>query len=301
MITLKIDVRLLALALMLSMSGAVAFGQTAPVGNGAVSVGGSGTVTSVTAGDTSITMGGTPGVSPTVALSTTQPNANTWTLAQTFSQGFTANGTAASFGANGFSSSGAAALTNFLSDTFNATTNCGPGGGFVVTEACFAGTSTVGIALSPICGAWTSCAGTNDSQQINFCRSVSGTVTCPAFIKLQSGGNFQFGGTSVVTGNQNFSVGTAVITSSAYNQNGSACSGSGSVSGPAGDTVCVITCASSAWSFTYGHTFTSTPVIEVTDESGGSTATITAKSATVASGACTTGHVLDVDVRGNSS
>lgn len=230
--------RALIIALVLAISGATASAQV--VGNGSASGGGGGGgVASVTAGDSSVTIGGTV-TNPTVALSTTQPNANTWSLTQTFN--------AAIFGGT-VTLNGATTANNFFTVNFNATTGCaGAITNAPIAEVCFLGTSTIGFVLGTVSGNF-STAG--NSQTFAFSRG--GATTCG--ILLNSSGVLELGSgaacNSISTLNNPFSTGTGAITSGKDFMSAS-CSFTTGTSGtmPAAAHGCKITIPASPFTFT---------------------------------------------------
>lgn len=252
--------------------------QSAPLGNGGPNSGG-GTVTSVTAGDSSITIGGTA-AAPTVALSASQPNANTWASTQTYT--------------------GAQAAQNFISQVYNAAGACGGLSNAPTADMCSVGTEANALAIGPQVASWAGDGAAHGSGQISLSSINASNVLTTMTMSFSTSHTLTFGNIgSLSTSSNPITIGTAALTQGAILQGGTACSGSSPVTGTTGMTACTVTCASSTWSFAYGHTFTSTPVVIFSDESGGSTATLTTHSTTTAAGACTTGHLIDVQVTGN--
>lgn len=253
---------ILTLVMMLLMA------QSTPLGNGGPP-GAAGTT--VTCTDTSITCAG-----GNLSLTTTQPNANTWSALQTFATGL--------------------ANTGSYNQTFNASGACATGG--PTAQFCTVGTSTIGLAVGPTSGAWNS--GTSGSQQVELCRVASGTASCATQV-LGSGGTETF---TAPTG-YNFGTGT-MITGVILSAAAAGCSGSTPQTGGAGTYACTITSSSGAWAYTFSRTYAGTlhPVCMITDDTtaGGARVTAYAGSAnawTGCSGTSTTTDVVEVVVFGN--
>jgi hypothetical protein len=202
----------------------------------------------------------------------------------TFNNGFTANGP--------------------ISQVYNASSACQTGA--PTAEFCAIGTSTVGMALGPVGGAWAT--GTANSQNLDLCRVSSGTPTCASW-EYTSGGVMLLGGSvnGIQSGNTTINSGTAPMRIGVLGQGANtACAGATPQTGAAGTWVCHITASAGAWSYTFGQTYLATqqPICFVSDATtaGGAKVTAYAGSSgawTGCSGTSGTSDIVDVMVVGN--
>jgi len=247
-----------------------------PIGNGAAGV-------ATTCDETTIDCnGGAP-----VNLLTTQPNANTWTLAQTLTAGATANG--------------ALQANNFLNVNYNASTaGCGGIASAVTTPACVSTTALIGLDLNP--GTFTA-GSAIASPELCFTSTGASNVRTGCFQEASNGAmHLNNGGTfiSFDTSSTDLSVGTGNLTEG-KNFQGAACALSAAGTMPAGTHACKLTftgITSMLVTFNTGKAYTTQAVCFAQDETTTNGAKVTACGTTTATVTATASDIVDFYVTG---